>query len=175
VPASSRTLGEMFSRFEREAFRLETLDDYSKSGGVDAYRAFVAGEEQPEEYQHAAWVTTVRDITRAGKRIYRVHVLSRPLTTYLRFELSWGYHRNMTAGEEFFILDTTEKANPLVDASDFWLFDGETAAAMAYDDTGKYLGADFHEASAAGKFRAYRDTALAHAVPFTDWWAEFGE
>ncbi|MEW2517700.1 DUF6879 family protein [Actinacidiphila alni] len=169
---SSRTLGEMFSCFEREAFRLETLDDYSKSGGVAAYQAFLAGEEQPADYRNADWVTTVRDIARAGKRIYRVHILSRPLTPYLRFELGWGYRRNAAAGEEFFILDTTEKPNPLPDAPDFWLFDGATVAAMAYDGAGKYLGADVRED--AGEFRAYRDVALADAVPFTEWWAEFG-
>ncbi|MFF7195614.1 DUF6879 family protein [Streptomyces sp. NPDC093221] len=175
MTGSSKTLGEMFSQFEREAFRLETLGDYSKSGGVTAYHAFLAGEDQPEDYRDADWVTTVREITRAGKRIYRVHILSRPLTPYLRFELGWGYQRNMTAGEEFFILDTTETENPLPQAPDFWLFDGRTAAAMTYDGAGKFLGVDVHEAADADEFGAYRDVALAHARPFTDWWAEFGE
>jgi hypothetical protein len=55
----------------------------------------------------------VADATRAGKRMYRVHVLSRPLTDYLRFELGWGFRRNMAAGEEFFILDTTDRENPI--------------------------------------------------------------
>uniref|UniRef100_UPI00315DC8C8 DUF6879 family protein n=1 Tax=Streptomyces sp. SID4919 TaxID=2690270 RepID=UPI00315DC8C8 len=87
----SRTLGDCFKEFGREAFRLETLDDYGKSGGVDAYRAFLAGEPQPEERKTAAWGTTVGDAVRSGKRIYRVHVLTRLLTDYLRFELSWGY------------------------------------------------------------------------------------
>lgn len=32
---NSWTLGEWFQAFEREAFRLETLADYSQSGGVD--------------------------------------------------------------------------------------------------------------------------------------------
>jgi hypothetical protein len=175
VTGSSRTLGALFSEFEREAFRLETLDDYGNSGGVDAYRAFLAGEPQPQGYQEVGWVTTVRDAVLAGKRIYRVHVLSRPLTPYLRFELSWGYHRNMAAGEEFYILDTTEKENPITDAPDFWLFDDAVAGSMDYDGDGKYLGVDFHEGPAATKFRAHRDTAMAHAVPLPDWWAEFGE
>lgn len=46
---------------------------------------------------------------------------------------------------------------------------------MKYDGSGKYLGADLHERDGVPHFRAYRDTAMAHAVPFTDWWAEFGE
>jgi hypothetical protein len=39
VTTSSRSLADLFDAFEREAFRLETLDDYSKSGSVDAYQA----------------------------------------------------------------------------------------------------------------------------------------
>jgi hypothetical protein len=173
--SSSRSLGEWFTAFERQAFRLETLDDYGQSGGVDAYQAFLAGEEQPESYREAAWLTTVGDATRSGKRVYRVHILSRPLTDYLRFELSWGYHRNMTVGEEFFILDTTEQPNPIPQAPDFWLFDDRATGVMAYDDSGKYLGSEFLAEDRVAEFQTYRDTALAHAIPFTKWWALHGE
>ncbi|MEU6589232.1 DUF6879 family protein [Streptomyces sp. NPDC046881] len=155
---------------------METLDDYSQSGGVEAYQAFVAGLEQPESHKNAAWLTTVGNATAAGKRMYRVHVLSRPLTDYLRFELSWGYQRNMTAGEEFFILDTTERDNPIPEAPDFWMFDDRAVGVMAYDATGKYLGSEFVSAEdRLTEFRSYRDTALVHAVPFTEWWAQYGE
>ncbi|MFE6866470.1 DUF6879 family protein [Kitasatospora sp. NPDC057692] len=174
MTTSSRSLGDWFSAFDREAFRLETLDDYSRSGGVDAYRAFLAGEPQPEDYRTAGWVGTVAEATHGGKRMYRVHVLSRPLTDYLRFELAWGYHRNMAVGEEFFILDTTGRDNPIPQAPDFWLFDDEAVAAMTYDGNGKYLGADFPDASRLDEFRAYRDTAMAHSVPFAEWWAQYG-
>ncbi|WP_328955168.1 DUF6879 family protein [Kitasatospora purpeofusca] len=173
MTTSSRTLGDCFSTFEYSAFRLETLDDYSQSGGVDAYHAFLAGEEQPAEYRGAGWVATVAEATSSGKRMYRVHILARPLTDYLRFELAWGYHRNMAAGEEFFILDTTDQENPIPQAPDFWLFDDRTVAAMNYDGNGKYLGADFLDTSRLPEFRTYRDTAMAQAVPFTEWWAQY--
>ncbi len=174
--SSSRSLGDWFTAFERDAFRLETLDDYSQSGGVDAYQAFLAGEEQPESYKSSSWLTTVGNATAAGKRMYRVHILSRPLTVYLRFELSWGYRRNMSAGEEFFILDTTEQQNPIPDAPDFWLFDDRAAGVMSYDGAGKYLGSELlEEDDRLTTFRNYRDTALAQAVPFTEWWAQHGE
>jgi hypothetical protein len=155
---------------------LETLDDHSQSSGADAYQAFLAGEEQPESYKTAAWLTTVGNATTDGKRVYRVHVLSRPLTDYLRFELSWGYRRNMSAGEEFFILDTTERQNPIPDAPDFWLFDDRVAGVMVYDGAGKYLGSEFLEDdNRLATFRGYRDMARAHAVPFTEWWARHKE
>ncbi|KOU45420.1 hypothetical protein ADK55_22000 [Streptomyces sp. WM4235] len=168
-------MGDWFNNFSREAFRLETLDDYSKSGGVDAYQAFLAGDPQPEDYKTAGWMTTVGDAVQSGRRIYRVHILARPLTNYLRFELSWGYRRNMAAGEEFFILDTTNQENPIADAPDFWLFDERVIGAMNYDAEGKYLGADFLGEDQLSRFLAYRDTAMAQAVPFAEWWAKYGE
>ncbi|TQF05903.1 hypothetical protein E6W39_31355 [Kitasatospora acidiphila] len=175
MTTSSRTLGDWFSEFNREAFRLETLDDYSQSGGIEAYHAFLAGEEQPDEYKSAGWVRTVSNATQSGKRMYRVHIVSRPLTDYLRFELAWGYQRNMAAGEEFFILDTTDRENPIPEAPDFWLFDDETVAAMSYDGNGKYLGVEFLGPGQLAEFLAYRNTALARAEPFADWWAKYGE
>lgn len=164
-----KTLGELFDSFEREAFRLETLADYSGSGNVDAYRAFLSGQPQPDDYNEA-WVSELRTLTNLGKRVYRVHILSRPLTPYLRFELGWGYRKNVIGGEEFFILDATDKPNPLEGAEDFWLFDERTAVVMHYDDTGAVSGRETMPDSRAQDFVTIRDTALAHAEPFSDWW-----
>ncbi|WP_314612182.1 DUF6879 family protein [Streptomyces stackebrandtii] len=164
-----KDLGELFDTFEFEAFRLETLDDYGKSGNADAYRAFLAGESQPEDY-NAEWVAELRSHTGKGKRVYRVHVLSRPLSPYLRFELGWGYRKNATGGEEFFILDTTGRSNPLEGMEDFWLFDERTAVVLRYDEGGAVAGRETMPDSRAAEFVAVRDAALAHAEPFSDWW-----
>uniref|UniRef100_UPI001BE49FC1 DUF6879 family protein n=1 Tax=Streptomyces polyasparticus TaxID=2767826 RepID=UPI001BE49FC1 len=172
---ASRSLGDLFDDFQREAFRLETLDDYSRSGSVDAYRLFLDGQPQPADY-NADWLEEVQAHVDAGRRMYRVHILTRPLTPYLRFELGWGYVTNATAGEEFFILDVTDQPSPLPSGvGDFWLFDSTTAAPMHYSHDGKYLGADVLPEDQGGRYVTYRDTALAHAVPFADWWAKHSE
>ncbi|WP_030981447.1 DUF6879 family protein [Streptomyces sp. NRRL S-1813] len=168
-----KTLSELFDTFELEAFRLETLDDYSRSGNAETYQAFLAGEPQPADYNEA-WVSELHSHTSKGKRVYRVHVLSRPLTPYLRFELGWGYQKNTTGGEEFFILDTTERPNPLEEAPDFWLFDETTPVVMHYDDTGAMADREVLGGERATEFMAYRDAAMAHAVPFSEWWAKHG-
>ncbi|MEU3920013.1 DUF6879 family protein [Streptomyces sp. NPDC029004] len=174
MSSSSKTFAELFDNFEREAFRLETLDDYGKSGNVVAYQAFLTGEPQPEAY-NAEWVAELQSHVSKGKRVYRVHVLSRPLTPYLRFELGWGYRQNMSGGEEFFILDTTEQSNPLDGVPDFWLFDSTDTAILGYDEAGAFLGAEVLDTGRAREFVEYRETALAHSEPFTDWWAKYGE
>ncbi|MFE7626321.1 hypothetical protein P8A18_15960 [Streptomyces castrisilvae] len=164
----------MFDNFRREAFRLETLSDYSRSGSVDAYRMFLDGRRKPADY-NADWLDEVRGHVAAGRRVYRVHVLTRPLTPYLRFELGWGYQTNATAGEEFFILDTTELCSPVADVGDFWLFDSVAAAPMYYSDDGKFLGADVLPDERSGQYVTHRDVALSRAVPFADWWAKYAE
>ncbi|MGW5095213.1 DUF6879 family protein [Streptomyces nodosus] len=164
----------MFDDFRREAFRLETLDDYSQSGSVDAYRLFLDGQAKPQDY-NADWLDEVRGHVDAGRRVYRVHVLTRPLTPYLRFELGWGYQTNATAGEEFFVLDVTEQHSSVRAVGDFWLFDSVTAVPMRYSDDGKFLGADVLGDEQGERYVTYRDSALAHAVPFADWWAKYAE
>ncbi|MFD7165590.1 DUF6879 family protein [Streptomyces violascens] len=165
----------MFDSFRTEAFRLETLDDYSRSGNVDAYQSFLDGQPKPDDY-NADWLDEIRSHTSAGRRVYRVHVLARPLTPYLRFELGWGYLTNATAGEEFFILDTTERPNPLPDAGDFWLFDSTTPAPMTYTHDGRFVSAHvLPDGHAVEQYVAARDAALAQAVPFADWWSKYGE
>ncbi|MGW2091460.1 DUF6879 family protein [Promicromonospora sukumoe] len=169
-----KTLGDLFNEFQHEAFRLETLDDYSQSGNVDSYRQFLDGKDKPADY-NADWLDEVRSHTDAGRRMYRVHVLRRPLTPYLRFELGWGYVTNATAGEEFYILDVTEQPTPLPDdLGDFWLFDSTTTARFKYDG-GKFIGADVLPDQLGPEYVDYRETALAQAVPFANWWAEYGE
>jgi hypothetical protein len=163
------TLGELFDTFECEAFRLETLDDYSKSGSVEAYEAFLAGEEKPMGY-NSDWVAEVRGYVDKGRRVYRVHALSRPLTPYLRFELGWGYRTNVLGGEEFFILDNTEQENPLAGVSDFWMFDESFVGVMHYDAGGAFAGSEILPEERAPEFVTYRDTALSRAQPFLEWW-----
>ena len=80
----------------------------------------------------------------------------------------------MSGGEEFFVLDITEKSNPLEEVPDFWFFDSESVAVMNYDGAGKYTGSEVLPPERTAEFIRHRDTALAHAEPFTDWWAKYG-
>ncbi|WP_406154315.1 hypothetical protein OG217_21535 [Streptomyces sp. NBC_01023] len=171
----AKSFGDLFDDFVHEAFRLETLSDYSGSGNTDAYRAFVDGHPQPTDY-NAEWLAEVRSHVASGRRLYRVHVLTRPLTPYLRFELGWGYVTNAAAGEEFFVLDLTDRSSPLPDdVGDFWLFDSVVAALMRYVEGGKFAGAEVLPEDRAAQFVGYRDAALTHSVPFAEWWAKHGE
>ncbi|MEU1421421.1 DUF6879 family protein [Kitasatospora sp. NPDC005751] len=168
---SDEEFERLFSDYQREAFRLETFDDYTKSSNAESIRAFLAGEPQPADYNQE-WVEEVRSGVNNGKRMYRVHVLSRPLTPYLRFELGWGYRKNATAGEEFFILDVTDKPNPLEGVPDYWAFDESIVVTMQYGDGGSFIGAE--KQPSVAEWLQLRDIALGQAVPFAEWWERYG-
>jgi hypothetical protein len=69
----------------------------------------------------------------------------------------------------------TEQPNPLPDGvGDFWLFDSTTPARFEYSD-GKVVKIDVLPDEDGPDYVAYRDVALAHAVPFDEWWAMHGE
>ncbi|MBT2229178.1 DUF6879 family protein [Nonomuraea sp. NEAU-A123] len=167
---SPEEFGKLFETFDREAFRLETLDYYDAAGTRTGLPAFLAGEDEPEQFKNSPWVTTVRNAVQAGKRMYRVHVVATPLTDYLRFEFAWGYHRNAAAGEEFFILDLAEHDVPGLPDHDFWLFDERKTVRMGYDSQGAYTGADVLPESQTSEYIRYRDIALKHAEPLASFW-----
>ncbi|GAA0955079.1 DUF6879 family protein [Nonomuraea longicatena] len=166
--------GRLFETFEREAFRLETLDFYDSGGTQIGLPAFLAGEEEPEQFKNSPWTVTVSNAVQAGKRMYRAHVVTTPLTDYLRFEFAWGYHRNAKAGEEFYILDLAQRNVPGLPSHDFWLFDEQKVVRMDYDDQGAYLGAEVLPETRTAEYVRYRDLALEHAESLAAFWERHG-
>ncbi|MFH8349392.1 DUF6879 family protein [Streptomyces sp. NPDC018045] len=65
----------------------------------------------------------LRRLRRVGKRKGRVHVITRPLSEYLRLEFSRYYAPHVAAGENARILDATDRQNPLAGVQDFWMVD----------------------------------------------------
>ena len=95
--------------FERCAFRLELLDRYDSPGTQDRLARFLAGEPDDPAIR-AGWDALLADLRRAGKSISRVHVVSEPLTDYLRFELAF-YAGSVAAGEDVRILPRARTAD----------------------------------------------------------------
>ncbi len=63
--------------FEREAFRLELLDEYDAPATRERVRRFLAGEPQNLKVR-AYWDGLIADARRAGKNMSRVHVVTEP-------------------------------------------------------------------------------------------------
>jgi hypothetical protein len=153
-----------FAAHKREAFRLETRQTY----GVECERA---------EYEHFLstghldipdtdqWLTRLRHFQQTGRWVGRVHVLSRPLTNYLRYEFA-VYGFTVEVGEDVRILDVTDVSNPGLPKQDFWLFDESAVVIMDYDDKDNQLGRELLEHVDPAPYVAWKRLALDLAVPF---------
>ena len=88
IPPENFTV--QFREFSYTAYRLETLQSYAGSGEDEDLAAFRAGLPEPASPAKDEWTAMIADNHRAGKIQQRVHVVSEPLTDYMRFELTWA-------------------------------------------------------------------------------------
>jgi hypothetical protein len=166
----STGLARCFDTFRVSAFRLETLNRYVVPPEDDRIAAFRTGQPLPERsVRTSPWLRRLARTTAAGKHWSRVHVVDRPPSDYVRFELV-TYQESAEAGEVIGIAD--RRAHPALDylRRDFWLFDAETdhpsAALISYDHDGGYIGAAVTtEPAIVAACRATRDLARRHSVP----------
>jgi uncharacterized protein DUF6879 len=117
------------------------------------------------------WLTRVRRFRQTGRWIGRVHVVSGPLTDYLRYEFA-VYRHTVEAGEDVRILDVTGQANPGLPTQDFWLFDDTTVVRMDYAPDGTQLGRELLEGVDPAPYIEWKRLALEHAEPFTEYYAK---
>jgi len=142
TPLTSAEFGRYFQDFKSQAFRLETLDQYSSPSEQLELQRFLKGEPLSEA-QNQKWVNVVKTSVTAGKSIMRVHVITFPLSSYLQFEIQWGYAFNDAAGERIYLLDRNLLPNPAFSTlGDFWLFDETILVRMQYDSSGVFSQAE---------------------------------
>jgi hypothetical protein len=166
VPPGSVDWPGLFGRFEHTCFRLETRQQYAEPGEEGPLQSFLAGQEPSSYPDKEAWLAVVRAGVAAGKVLQRVHVVSEPLTDYLRFEIGWSYRLNAEAGEDIRI----SRAAAALPADDYWLFDSRALARLQYDGGGALTGVELTADPAAVVQAAYwRDVALHLAVPLRNW------
>ncbi|MFD4315178.1 DUF6879 family protein [Streptomyces sp. NPDC058548] len=151
-----------FETFRAEAWRLETLPQYLVPQEAEEFAAFRAGARFPGPYEDS-WTAMVR-----SRNVGRVHVLTRPLSDYLRFEFERYYRHQAPAGEDIRILDVTDGPNPLPDVQDFWMFDRSTVVLMHYEADGRQISRELYEGDPA-PFVAYQRIAVAASVPFMEY------
>lgn len=148
-----------FDRFRFETFRLETLQQYLVDEEVPRVEAFKRGEPRPERSVRTnPWLRRIATTAAAGKDWKRIHAVELPLSEYLRYQIQ-GYIESQACGEQIRLFETS---GSVLDAGDFWLFDGDTADAYAvalrYDLDGRWLGADYiNDPDQLARYRELRD------------------
>jgi hypothetical protein len=167
---SNTSFNTVFQDFESTAFRLEALDVYAVADEAVELGRFLSGEPLRRELNQG-WSDLVRGATAAGKRVSRVHLVTLPLSAYIRFEIQWGYLYSSDAGESIHLMDREKwRSHSADEIGDFWLFDDELLFRMQYGPAGDFNGViPEDDPSIVGRHRQYRDQLMTQAVPLRDY------
>ncbi|WP_158891689.1 DUF6879 family protein [Amycolatopsis anabasis] len=162
------TFSAYFDNYQRSAWRFETQPVYTMPSEQANIARFLAGEPKPPEHNED-WHEEVREYVAAGKTIGRVRTVRQPLTDYQRYQLAWGIPGNVEAGEDIRILDLTEGDLGLSD-QDFWLFDDSTVVHLNFNQDGTLANLELVDnTNDVPTYLVWRETALKHAVPFSEY------
>lgn len=158
----------LFREFRFTAYRLETLQRYDVSYERDELARFLAGQARGEFPGIAGWCDTVRAAVAAGKRMHRVHVVTEPLSDYVRFECGWAYEHTVEAGEDVRLVPVTGDAWPAgLPHYDYWLFDSSRLVAMHYDEDGAFVSGEvISDPDRIVEANYWRDLAVHISVPY---------
>ncbi|SCF94635.1 DUF6879 family protein [Streptomyces sp. Ncost-T10-10d] len=157
-----------FERFAREAWRLETLPQYLMPQEEEEFAAFRAGVRIDPATVANEYIDRLRRQAAEGRVQGRVHVVTRPLSEYLRFEFHHYYRAHAMAGEQIRILDVTDRPNPLAGAQDFWMFDHSEVVLMNYHPDGRQISREVHVGEVE-PFIEFQRIAVEESVPFEEY------
>lgn len=167
-------LSDMYARFTRYAWRLETRDHYDVDGDSAAcLAAFLrTGEVDRRTPDDNAWMATIAAATERGAYFGRVRLIGRPITDYTKYEMA-SYPDNVAVGEDVQLVERAWLRNPEQPYPDFWLFDDETVFVQRYDDDGHYLGTEL--ADDVGQYLAIRRNLTTLSVSLAAHLARCGQ
>ncbi|WP_030413398.1 DUF6879 family protein [Streptomyces sp. NRRL S-1448] len=156
-----------FADIKREAWRLETLPQYVVPQEAEDFAAFREGRPMTP-YGPSSYTERVSRQRAEGKCNGRVHIVTQPLSEYLRFEFSRYYETHARAGDDIRILDVTDRANPLEGVQDFWMFDRAEVVLMNYEEDGRQINREVFEGDVS-PFIEYQRIAVSESVPFQEY------
>lgn len=155
-----------FTEIEQEAWRLETLPQYLVPQEAEEFAAFREGRPLPP-YTASSYTERVSRQRAEGKYHGRVHIVTQPLSDYLRFEFRY-YAVHVRAGDDIRILDVTNRPNPLEGVQDFWMFDRTEVVLMNYEDDGRQINREVLKGDVSPFIECQR-IAVAESVPFEEY------
>jgi hypothetical protein len=171
------TPADLYRTCRVSARRLETLQHYDVPGDEERQRAFHAGEQLPPPRQGKLDdLKLIAELRKSGRQVGRVHVVDRPLSDYVRYELA-VYAENAAAGEDVRIADRSLHPELASLAQDFAIFDAGTTWATVvlfdYDNRGRVRGYQVvaSDPETEKRCRDQYDLALSRSVPLSEFMA----
>jgi len=132
---------------KKEWFKVEVLQDYSYEDSGPSLKAWFKGNK---EKSIKLMKTNSNDwIKMAGKvpfKKIRIHVVEKPYTSYLEWEIELYKHINIPlAKEEVYLVNKNKILNLDLPDGDFMIFDQKRVVRNYYDKSGKAYQMDFYK------------------------------
>jgi hypothetical protein len=169
IQISEAEFAGMFREFRSSAWRLETLSRYAMDYEAADYQRFLDGghPDVSESGWFRPWLDMISEVTRQGREIVRVRILTEPPSDYQRFEM-WCAQWNTAAGERIGYL-TQSRARELglpVDLGDWWLYDDARLVLMRFDEAGRITSKELvTDPILVAQHCEWRDLAVRYATP----------
>lgn len=122
----------LLSSAKTHIFKLELLDSYSDAFDDERHELnyYISNGEEISGNRlynsNGTWYNTIKKLTESKVKFIRIHVVTQPLTQYLRFEIE-SYKISQKMGEEIFFLDRnvyeSMKKRTKLEMKDFMIFD----------------------------------------------------
>lgn len=176
-PPGVKALVAALRTFRYWVFRLETLQAYADPVEAHSIAAFRRGDpERPADPAEDEWTAMLREHRDAGRVQQRVHVVTEPISDYVRYELCWEYGPHAAAGEDIRIIPVTGAWPANVPSFDFTLVDSRLLFRLSYGPSGALLSVELvSDPANIAAACAARDAALHHAVPWSEYIARYPE
>ena len=165
----SKKWDDFWNSLKEEWFKVEVLQDYSGEDHGESLSLWLEGKKEESmavlmKQDNQEWKKALED-TKDAKKI-RLHVVERPLTAYLEWEVEVYKRQNIPLGEEVYLVEKTDVIHLEIPDGDFMLFDNKKAIKNTYDKTGKCYQYDFYdEGNDISKFLHLKSELIRFAQP----------
>ena len=133
-------------------------DVYATNIEKDRFQTWLRGDPLDSEAEAKwwrPWFELMKRINEAGKTLRRLHVVSEPVTDYIRFE-GLGAAQLVRAGEDVRWLPRRNASKLLLPGNEFWMFDRETVAFTRFPGCAAALVRPLRPLPALGRPRGHR-------------------
>ncbi|MGW4216908.1 DUF6879 family protein [Streptomyces bacillaris] len=123
----SVSFDELLKSARHSAVHLEMRDAYGvgdEAADFATWRRTGQRDTDPASAYWTPWVDLVQSAVSRGVAVRRAHVVSEPVTEYIRYEHA-GTVVNILAGEQVRWLPRRQAVELMLPGSDLWIFDGQ--------------------------------------------------
>ena len=142
---------------KKEWFKVEVLQDYSYEDSGPSLKAWLKGDKEKSIRLMMEKIDSNEWVKMAGKKPFkkiRIHIVEKPYTPYLEWEIEAYKHINIPlVKEEVYLIDKNNVLDLELPDGDFMIFDQKRVVRNYYDKSGKAYQMDFYnEGEDIGQF-----------------------